>query len=83
MWRSLAYIQKKLVYSIPVAIISGLVMGYLFDVSFFQVLILPLTILMIYPLMVNLQVKKVFSGGDVKMKLVTHKYYYDDNNRTG
>lgn len=71
MWKSLAYIQKKLVYSIPVAMIAGLLVGYFFDVSFLQSTILPFTILMIYPMMVNLQIKKVFSGGDAKVQLAT------------
>ncbi len=71
MWKLLAYIQKKLVYSIPAAMIVGLLGGYLFDVSFLQVFILPLTILMIYPMMVNLQINKVLSGGDIKVQLVT------------
>lgn len=69
MWKSLAYIQKHLVYSIPVSMITGVAVGAFFDVSFLRVLILPLTFLMIYPMMVNLQIKRVFSGGDAKVQL--------------
>ncbi len=71
MWKFLAFLQKNLVVSIPLFMVAGIVSGHIFEVSFLQVLILPLTFLMIYPMMVNLQIKKVFSGGDAKVQLAT------------
>ncbi len=49
--------------------IAGVVLGILFDVSFMRVLILPLTFLMIYPMMVNLQINRVFYGADAKVQI--------------
>ncbi|MFO7874075.1 MAG: bile acid:sodium symporter [Bacteroidales bacterium] len=69
MWKMIAYLQKKLIYSIPLSMIAGLLLGHFFDVSFLRSLILPLVFLMIYPMMVNLQIKKIFSGGDLKLQL--------------
>ncbi|AQQ71787.1 putative manganese-dependent inorganic pyrophosphatase [Limihaloglobus sulfuriphilus] len=71
MWNKIAFAQKYLVYNIPACMILGLIYGYYYDASFLKTFIVPLTFLMVYPMMVNLQIKKVFSGGDVKVQLVT------------
>ena len=71
MWTLLAFFQKNLIYSIPTSMIIGVLVGYFFEVAFLEVLILPLIFLMIYPMMVNLQIKKVLSGSDMKVQLVT------------
>ncbi len=70
MWKRISYLQKNLVYSIPIFMILGIVFGYIYDPSFLKILIMPLTFLMVYPMMVNLQIKKVFSKGDTKLQLV-------------
>ncbi len=41
------------------------------DPSFLKVLIIPLTYLMVYPMMINLQIQKVLSGGDYKVQTLT------------
>jgi arsenite transporter len=51
--------------------VSGIIFGYFNDPSFLKILIMPLTFLMVYPMMVNLQIKRVFSKGDTKVQLVT------------
>lgn len=51
--------------------ILGITFGYFYNPSFLKVLIIPLTFLMVYPMMVNLQLKKVFSKGDTKVQVVT------------
>ncbi len=71
MWKILGFLQKHLIYSIPASMIAGVMTGYFFEVSFLRVMILPLTFLMIYPMMVNLQIRKIFSGGDAKLQLAT------------
>ncbi|MBP1908403.1 bile acid:sodium symporter [Methanolobus bombayensis] len=71
MWKRISYLQKNLVYSIPLFMVLGIVFGYNYDPSFLKVLIIPLTFLMVYPMMVNLQIKKVFSGGDTKVQFAT------------
>jgi predicted Na+-dependent transporter len=70
-WAMLAWLKANLVWTIPAAMGLGLVFGSLFQADFLKSLILPLTFLMVYPMMVNLQIKKVLSGGDYKLQLTT------------
>jgi ACR3 family arsenite efflux pump ArsB len=67
----LAYLRKNLIWTIPATMVLGLMFGYLFDTAFLKAAILPLTILMIYPMMVTLNVKSVFSGCDYRLQAVT------------
>jgi ACR3 family arsenite efflux pump ArsB len=69
MWKILQLLKKHLSISIAVAMVAGLAAGRLFDVGFFRKLILPLTILMIYPSMVTLNFRSVFSNWNVKLHL--------------
>lgn len=71
MWKTLSFLQKNFVWTIPFMMIGGIVTGYLFDVSFLKLSIMPLTFLMVYPMMVNLQLEKVFSLDDIKCQIVT------------
>lgn len=71
MWKKIAILQKNLVWNIPVFMVLGIIFGWFQDPLFLKAFILPLTFLMVYPMMVNLQIKKVFSGGDIKVQLVT------------
>ncbi|MCK5862542.1 MAG: bile acid:sodium symporter [Candidatus Hydrogenedentes bacterium] len=72
MKKILSTIQKNLVWAIPVVMLAGFLFGStIMDVSFLKRLIIPLTFLMVYPMMVNLQVRKIFEGGDTKVQIVT------------
>lgn len=71
MWTLLKAINKNLIYAIPVMMIMGFVYGIYFQTAFLKDLIIPFTILMVYPMMVNLKLKKVFEGGDTKAQLIT------------
>jgi arsenite transporter len=71
MWKLLELIQKNLTWAIPASMILGIVVGYIIDPAPLKALIIPLTFLMVYPMMINLQVQKVFSGQDYKLQLVT------------
>lgn len=51
--------------------IAGIIFGSFYDSSFLKILIMPLTFLMVYPMMVNLQIKKVFTKGDSKLQIVS------------
>lgn len=55
----------------PLFMLLGLLFGATFDASPLKIAILPLTFLMVYPMMVNLNIKQVFSGGDSKLQLTT------------
>lgn len=71
MWKILAYLQKNLIWTIPAMMIAGLVTGYLFPVASLRNTIVPLTFLMVYPMMVNLQIDRVFSTVGLRCQLVT------------
>jgi len=72
MFRLLQFIQKNLVYVIPISMICGLIGGgYLFDAKPLKQLIIPITFLMVYPMMVTLNVKSIFKGSDLKLQLTT------------
>ena len=71
MRRMLSTIQTNLIWAIPVMMLTGFLTGMTMDVSPLKSLIIPFTFLMVYPMMVNLQVKKVFEGGDTKVQIVT------------
>ncbi|MFO7710326.1 MAG: bile acid:sodium symporter [Candidatus Woesearchaeota archaeon] len=67
----LYFLQRNLTYTIPLFMIGGLFFGYFLDPSFLKAFIMPLTFLMVYPMMVNLQIRKVFSKGDGKVQVAT------------
>jgi ACR3 family arsenite efflux pump ArsB len=71
MWKVLGFIQKNLVWSVPTFMIAGIIIGALTNPAPLKALIIPLTFLMVYPMMINLQIQKVLSGGDTKVQLVT------------
>jgi len=68
MWKYLSKLQKNLVYSIPASMTLGIIYGYFRDPTFLKSLIMPLTFLMVYPMMVNLQIRKVFSKEDLTVQ---------------
>ncbi|GAB4377579.1 MAG: bile acid:sodium symporter [Elainellaceae cyanobacterium] len=71
MWKLLEIIQKNLVWAIPSAMVAGIVIGYVINPSPLKAWIIPLTFLMVYPMMINLQVQQVLSGKDYKLQLIT------------
>lgn len=71
MLKILEFLQKNLVWTIPAAMIAGLAYGSLWNASPLKAAIVPLTFLMVYPMMVNLQLEKVFSTEGQRCQLVT------------
>ena len=72
MLKALRFLQKNLVWAIPISMILGLVGGgYLFDAKPLKKLIIPITFVMVYPMMTTLNVKSIFSGKDSKLQIVT------------
>ena len=69
--KRLSFFRKYLVWNIPAFMLLGLAFGYFLDASFLKTTVLPLTILMIYPMMVTLNVKSVFSKCNYKLEAVT------------
>jgi ACR3 family arsenite efflux pump ArsB len=75
MWDLLIKINKKLTIAIPVMMLTGFLFGVSLSsamVSQLKALILPLTFLMVYPMMVTLNVKHLQEGiKNVKLQLMT------------
>ncbi len=71
MWKILQLISRNLIIAIPVMMIFGFLFGITYEAKFLKGLIIPFTFLMVYPMMVNLKIKKVFEGGDTKAQLLT------------
>ena len=69
MWKFIEYLKKNLTISIPMFMVAGLTFGVLFDTSSLKSFITPFTILMVYPMMVNLNVKELMSKGNPKLQL--------------
>jgi ACR3 family arsenite transporter len=66
----LSFLQKRLSLAVPAFMFLGFFSGLLIkDVSLLSRLILPLTFLMVYPMMVTMQFKKIFERGDSKVQL--------------
>ncbi len=68
MWKLLMWAQKNLIWSIPAAMLLGLLFGWLAEPGFLRFGILPLTFLMVYPMMVAVNVKELFKSGGIKLQ---------------
>jgi len=71
MWQILSKMQKNLVWSIPISMSLGLLFGYFFDAQPLKQFIIPVTFIMVYPMMVTLDVKSILKGGDYKLQVGT------------
>ena len=71
MWKILSVLQKNLVWSIPMSMALGLLFGYLFDAAPLKQFIIPITFIMVYPMMVTLNVQSIFKGRDAKLQVTT------------
>jgi ACR3 family arsenite transporter len=67
-WKVASYLNKQLTIVIPVMLVAGFAYGMLFDARPLQSAILPLTFLMVYPMMVSLRMEKVFSFSDLRVQ---------------
>ena len=71
MWKLLQKMSKNLTLAIPAMMLAGFIFGIFMDAAFLKSLIIPFTFLMVYPMMVTLNIQKVFEGGDVKAQVLT------------
>jgi len=71
MWKILMTISKNLVVAIPTVMVLGFIAGAMGDMAWLKSLIVSFTFLMVYPMMVTLKIREVFSGGNVRAQLVT------------
>ncbi len=71
MFKVLSMLQKNLVWAIPISMTLGLVFGYFFNADPLKQFIIPVTFIMVYPMMATLNVKSVFKGEDYKLQVTT------------
>lgn len=71
MWKILQFLTKNLILAIPTTMILGFICGAAGDMMWLKSLIVPFTFLMVYPMMVTLKIKDVFSGGDIRAQTIT------------
>ena len=71
MFKILSLLQKNLVWAIPVSMTLGLGFGYFFNAGPLKQFIIPVTFIMVYPMMVTLNVKSIFKGEDYKLQMTT------------
>ncbi len=68
----LRYLQKNLLWAVPLFMAAGFFCGILVDdISVLKNLILPFTFLMVYPMMVTMQFKKIFEKGGETLQIIT------------
>lgn len=66
MWRLLGQLNKNLLLAIPAMMVAGFVFGLATAPAFLKSLILPFTFLMVYPMMVTLKIREIFTAGDMR-----------------
>lgn len=66
-WKYFMIPNKKIVYTIPIVILTGLIIGLLIDTSGLKSYVLPVSILMIYPLMIGLKISDIVNLKYVKL----------------
>lgn len=64
-------VTGNLVRAIPVAMLAGLLFGLLMPTGWLRSLIVPLTFLMVYPMMVGLKISQLAQRGDGRVQLLT------------
>lgn len=76
MFKILDFISKRLVIAIPLSLLSGFLYGIFFEPSRLKGFILPLTFVMVYPMLVNLNWGKLLKGGDAKLIVVGQAFNF-------
>lgn len=71
MFKVLSFLSRYLIYVIPVTMVLGFGFGLVAPTGWLKSLIIPLTFLMVYPMMVTLKLAKVLEGGDTKAQALT------------
>lgn len=67
LFKILSHLQKNLIIWIPFSMLLGFTYGNIFDASPLKSWIIPVTFLMVYPMMVTLNIKKLFAKGEIKL----------------
>ena len=70
MLKLISLLSKNLILAIPGAMVLGFGFGLVASPAWMKSLIVPLTFLMVYPMMVSLKLAKVLEAGDAKAQLL-------------
>lgn len=70
MWKTLGTLNRYLILAIPAAMAAGFAWGLALDAAPLKTLIIPLTFVMVYPMMITLRVGEVARGGDFKAQFL-------------
>lgn len=62
----LGSLGKRLVYLIPISMLLGLIAGAIWDVQKLSVLVLPMTMLMVYPMLISFKPKDALSADYIR-----------------
>jgi len=66
----LLLIQRHLVWVVPVAMVCGVLWGALFPSTWLGILVIPLTVLMVFPMLVDLRLPLLLRTGALRVQLV-------------
>ena len=67
----LLLIKKHLIVSIILAMLLGILVGYYVDTSWLKNLIIPLTFVLVYPMMVTLNFNSLKQKSNIKLQATT------------
>ncbi len=70
MFKILAHIKKKLVVYLPITMIVAVVFGYYIDPTPLKSLVPIIVFFMVYPMMITLRYRELFSKGNTRLHLV-------------
>ncbi|MGM5482378.1 MAG: bile acid:sodium symporter [Nanobdellota archaeon] len=71
MLKALSFVKKRLVWFVALFMLLGLANGYFFESGYLKPFIIPLTILMVYPMMVSMDLKSIFNKCSYKLQATT------------
>lgn len=71
MWKLLAHLNKHLALAIPISMLAGVGFGLAISSHFLVHFIVPMTFVMVYPMMTTLRLKNLLDWKDGKTQLIT------------
>ncbi len=69
-------LQKNMVISIPSFMLAGFLAGWIWDLSWLEKAVVPLTFLMVYPTMVGLNFKQAVTGNDLRLQAAAQSFNF-------
>jgi ACR3 family arsenite efflux pump ArsB len=70
-WKITSYLKIHLSIVILVTVVFAIINGAIFNLKVLKSLTIPLTILIVFPMMIGLRFQDIFSLKDVKVQLIT------------